>query len=268
MSLGKPKQCEVLPTQFDSHFNLVTRGLTALLTSSRTRPAHFRQSRGRSILSLAALAVLSLGIAQPTTALARIGETRATLEGRLLSDRRGAIYDKDTQQKKLRERGYPVAAIMPLLELAGKPEVAIYFKKAEDARVLTRDLAPEYPDGWDLAVFYLSGRSVIEVYRRNGPDLTDAEIQHILVLQQGHSVWQRVNGHPEHAAAAAAGEPLPVLPAEYWREDALVAAFRKERFFVCYHPPFEAILRQIKAARDAHHDANARQNAPSSVDGF
>lgn len=132
-------------------------------------------------------ASLVLTALAPRGAEARIGERRDDLEGRLLRSG-GIIYRDDDAERKLMAR-MPYMSILELMP--SSPEIRIYYKTADGRNPSSSELNenPNQP-GWQLHVLYVSGKSVLEFYKRSQP-MTDFEQNLLLAVQAQGSYWKK-----------------------------------------------------------------------------
>ena len=185
----------------------------------------------------------------PHTAQARIGESRESLERRLLSS--GAVIYRDDVIEANRQRGMPYVQLLPLLE--GKAEVRIYFKTDDGRRPQSSELDPKrMGQGWDLHVVYLRGVSVLEVYKRSH-GINEFEFNELLARQVNGSFWKKV-GRGD-ADESVVGYEMELedgrLRAKRLGHDSLLVVDAK----------LDRMLYELKRE-------DQQSNAPASVDGF
>jgi hypothetical protein len=192
-----------------------------------------------------------------TLAQARVGESRGSLENRLLKDRTAVKVPSRLQEKLLNDRSVPYRALYEYFPESVEQEV--YYKLAENGQATTADLETAFPDGWMVHVVYLNGQSVFEAYRRNGPGITRYEEEGILMVNKDGSHWQRVN--PKDVPNTAIGCSLE-------RADGEVRAIRKGNFLIVYRTEFDEAVKKLQDEARAETDAEAQENAPASLQGF
>lgn len=147
------------------------------------------------------IAGLMITLLCPATSKARVGESRASIERRL-SGAGGIVYrDRDAKNDRRRRMPYP----RYLEYLPESADVRIYFKTADDRNPNSSELeAKKMPDGWDLHVVYVGGKSVIEVYKRSR-GITSQEFNHLLALHAEGSYWKRLNKKEKSETVSAFG---------------------------------------------------------------
>lgn len=194
---------------------------------------------------------------------ARIGDTISDLESRLEQVGRGREYSRDVAPSRYRR--LPIDDLLNLVpeDRDINLEKRVYFKHASTDSARSSEMEEGPKSGWDLIVLYYNGRSVVEVYRRLGPRITEPETTALLVLFQDGSVWEKVQRHPESQS-----EPPPILRANYWRKDGNLAAFQQGNDMVFYDPTFERFFRPIAEQAKKDQAEEEALNAPDSVHGF
>lgn len=191
-------------------------------------------------------------------AAARVGESRASLEGRMLSDRTALRYPDAVVRDKLGDRNLPYRNLIE--HMPQGVEHVMYFKRADGSHASNRDIAEHrFPDGWDLHVIYYQGVSVFEAYRRNGPGLSPFEEQGLLGVNRGDSHWNRV-------AAADRGESA--IGYTYERDDGYVRARREGRHMIFFRPGFDQRIQESLEAQRAKIREEQQAVAPDSIKGF
>ncbi|MBC2593180.1 hypothetical protein H5P28_02795 [Ruficoccus amylovorans] len=192
------------------------------------------------------------------TAHARIGESRSSLENRLFKDRKGVKVPARDQSNWITHKSVPYRALYEFFP--DGIEEAVYYKIAEDGQATTADVNEnQFPDGWMLHVVYKNGQSVFEAYRRNGAGITRYEEEAILVVNQGGSHWQRVNA--KEAKPSVFGYNLE-------RADGQVRAQLRGNYLLVYRVEFDEVVKAGKDEADAETDAEKKDEAPKSVEGF
>ncbi|MGB0408559.1 MAG: hypothetical protein ACPGIC_01060 [Opitutales bacterium] len=180
---------------------------------------------------------------------ARIGESRESLERRLLSSG-GIVYRDDTIEAN-RLRGMPYVGFLSLLE---EPiDVRIYFKTADGRRPQTSELdAGRMGAGWDLHVVYLRGVSVIEVYKRSSA-INRYELNALLAQQAGGSFWKRIPKDKKEPSA---------LGYDMLRDDGSLRARRvSSNALMIFNTKTDLMFHTLR-------EQDQEETAPISVDGF
>lgn len=198
-------------------------------------------------------AALVLTALAPKGAEARIGERRDDLEGRLLRSG-GIIYRDDDTERKLMAR-MPYLSILELMP--STPEIRIYYKTADGRNPSSSDLEKNANlPGWQLHVLYVSGKSVLEVYKRS-QGITEFERNLLLGIHAQGSYWKK-------AGKPAKGEEAPASFFGYQmvREDQQLRAKNIGGDGIMF----------FDAKMDAHLKAKStddmQQAAPVSTEGF
>ena len=118
---------------------------------------------------------------------ARIGETRLTIEKRLLKS--GGYQYRDDKILLNRKRGMPYNKFEEYFP--EKADLRIYYKTIDGRKPLSKDVkASGMLEGWNLHILFVQGKSVIELYKRSDR-ITEFELIHLLNLQSGNSFWEK-----------------------------------------------------------------------------
>jgi hypothetical protein len=134
-------------------------------------------------LSCAVLALSALS----STAEARIGERRDSIERRLFAS--GGIMYRDDETEESRRKGMPYLKYMELI--AGSTDIRIYYKTADGRRPSSKELeGKRVLPGWDMHVLYVNGKSAVEVYKRS-QGMTEYEFNQLLGIQSSGSYWKK-----------------------------------------------------------------------------
>lgn len=195
---------------------------------------------------------------------ARVGETQAEVERRLLQPNVGKLFfrpkDNDRREAERRareERAQPfndARAFFP-----AEAREAIYWKSAL-ASQLSND------NGWKVHVFYVGGRSTLEAYQRVGEGLNEFEVRALLMMNRGSSVWKKV---------ASEGGGTNGIGHDYELEDGSLRARQQGNWLMFFATRLDTyVIEQQKIAKEAkdREDELRRQEqqnkAPESVSGF
>lgn len=225
-----------------------------------------RARRGLASLGL----LLACGVPM---AEARIGDTPEQMSGRMLQPDMGKNYTwpKDLNERELErmKKENPLANFAHLLPTPVEDwREQMFWKTA-----LRKQLSNE--NGWRVHVYYLKGRSVVELYRRVGAPLSEFEVNGILMLMRGGQTWRRVP-KVEGNEAKQAGDTVLGYEFELGDEGAGSLRARKQGdWLMVYHRRFDDYLIARKqqwdateAERKADERAKQELNAPVSVEGF
>lgn len=217
----------------------------------------------RSLLWLGVAAVLT------SRATARIGDTPDQMSARMLQPDLGKNFswprNMPEQALERAKRENPLFPFQHLLPAEGEEwREQMFWKSA-----LRKQLSNE--DGWRVHVYYLKGRSVLELYRRVGNGLNEFEVNAILARMRGAQTWRKVDPKslkPEDS----------VLGYEYELgegDEATLRARKQGDWLVIFHRRFDEYLIERKArwdeneaVRQAERRASQAETAPVSVDGF
>lgn len=208
-----------------------------------------------------------------TTLGARIGDTPEQMNGRMLQPDLGKnfTWPKDLNPREL-DRLKKENPLTPFAHLLPTPvedwREQIFWKTA-----LRKQLSNE--NGWRVHVYYLKGRSVVELYRRVGAPLSEFEVNGILMLMRGGQTWRRVL-KPEGQDKAQAADTVLGYEFELGGEGSGTLRARKQGdWLMVYHRRFDDYLIARKQQWDASESerkaaerAEQEQNAPVSVEGF
>ncbi|WOO39793.1 hypothetical protein [Rubellicoccus peritrichatus] len=195
---------------------------------------------------------LCLGEAQ-----ARIGESRSTLEGRLLKDRQAIKVSSRKLPGLIEHKSVPYRRFLEYFPESA--EHMVYYKPAEGEQASTDDLDVTFPDGWMLHVVYYKGRSVFEAYRRNGAGINRYEESGLLLRTKGESFWKNVDGKDREETAM--GYTME-------RDDGEIRANRQGNFMIFYMPEFDLAIKTQLDEENAEADELAQEKAPDSLAGF
>lgn len=199
---------------------------------------------------LSALCASLLITAFSSTAEARIGERRESIERRLFAS--GGIMYRDDAVEANRRNGMPYLKYFELL--SGSADVRIYYKTADGRRPASSELEENrILAGWDLHVVYVNGKSAIEVYKRS-QGMSEFEFNQLLALHAGGSFWKKI-GRGEGADPSAFGYDM-------FRDDGAVRAKKLGGDGVMF---FDARIDQSLAEMNTN---DLLEKAPVSVSGF
>lgn len=188
---------------------------------------------------------------------ARIGETRSTLEGRLLQDRTAIKVPERKMRALINHQTVPYRHL--LMYFPENAEQVLYYKPASDEKAEMDDLDTEFPRGWMLHVVFYKGRSVFEAYRRNGSKVNRHEQSGLLLLNKGDSFWKKVDEGTR--SKTAIGYSME-------RDDGEIRALPAGSFLIFYMPEFDEGIKVQLDERRAKSDASAKERAPDSIQGF
>jgi hypothetical protein len=215
---------------------------------------------------------LLVALCVPDAARARIGDTPEQMNGRMLQPGLGRVFTwpRNLAPRELErlERDDPLKPFEHLLPSQAEGwDEDIFWKSAVRGHL-------DNEDGWRVHVHYLKGRSVLELYRRVGPGLTEAELNAILALMRGNQTWRRVPREQNERAEAEDS----VLGYEYelgTGPEVTLRARRQGNWLIIYHKRLDELLLARKAQWDAaeaqrraERTAEQERLAPSSIDGF
>lgn len=198
---------------------------------------------------------------------ARIGDTPDQMSARMLQPNLGKNFswprDLDPKERERQQREHPLTPFQHLLPTSAEDwREQVFWKTA-----LHRQLSNE--DGWRVHVYYLKGRSVLELYRRVGSPLNDFEINAILSRMRGAQTWHRVEKKDNKDTVLGYDSELGEAGAEALR------ARRQGDWLIIYHKRLDDYLAERKArwdeteaARKAEQAAQQEKLAPVSVEGF
>ncbi|MEO0509967.1 MAG: hypothetical protein AAF065_08925 [Verrucomicrobiota bacterium] len=198
--------------------------------------------------------IITLGLVQPVSA--RIGESRAELEGRLL--RSGGIVYRSEDVRALRRNAGPYLSYLQYL--GGAAEVRVYFKTDNGRQPTQSEIedSKTRPPGWDVHVVYVNGKSALELYERS-KGMSQYESNALLGLLSDGAYWKK----PEKPAPDDEEEPPPsIFGFDFVRSDETVRAKRLggSKLMVFSRELDELIARQ--------HTNSLVEKAPASVFGF
>ncbi|TVP77086.1 MAG: hypothetical protein EA353_11085 [Puniceicoccaceae bacterium] len=198
-----------------------------------------------------AVAVYACLLILPSDADARIGERRDSIERRLFDS--GGIVYRDEATRQNRMAGMPYLRFLDYLPSSA--DVRIYFKTPDGRRPSSSDLNERrMPDGWDLHLIAVDGRSVVEVYRRSQA-ITEDEFNQLLAIHAESSFWKRLSEEERDKLESAFGVDMI-------RDDAQVRAKRLGGNTVLFvDSGVDARLADLAAS-------DRQQRAPISVRGF
>ncbi len=182
---------------------------------------------------------------------ARVGERRESLERRLLNA--GGIVYRDEVLRQNRQRGMPYLRYMEFL--GNSAEVRIYFKTADGRSPTSSELDERRMGaGWDLHVVYVSGISVLEIYKRSQA-LSEHERNHLLVQMSQGSFW-RVLEQSEK------GEMVSAFGVDMIRDDASVRSKKLGNDAILF------VESDIDESLAELSESDLQKKAPVSVQGF
>lgn len=200
---------------------------------------------------------------------ARIGDTPEQMSARLLQPSLGKNFtwpkDLGPREKERQQKENPLSNFMHLFPTSAEDWREQIFWKSALHRQLSED------NGWRVHVYYLKGRSVVELYRRVGQPLNDFEIHGILGRVRGNQTWRRVA-----KKEGAESDSLIGYDFELGAEGAEVLRARRQGdWLIVYHKRFDDYLaarkarwEETEALRKAEQAVENEKTAPVSVEGF
>jgi len=123
-------------------------------------------------------------------ASARIGDAPEQMSARILQPDLGKNFswpkDMNEKERARQEKENPVNAFAYLLPTSPEEwRTQIFWKSAVKTHLSNEN-------GWRIHVHFMGGRSVLELYRRVGESLSDAEVNAILARMRGAETWRKV----------------------------------------------------------------------------
>lgn len=188
---------------------------------------------------------------------ARPGESRSTLERRLLDGRIAVKFPDREIDAKLEDRGVPYKNLFEFFPEGLEHE--IYFKPAGAEKASQGDIETKSPEGWELHVIYYKGQSVFEAYRRNGGGISRFEQEGLMMLNKGQSFWKRVDKNQIKDSA---------IGYDFERDDGELRAARRGNYFIIFLPEFDNMLFAKMEEERQLADEDAKEKAPQSLAGF
>ena len=214
----------------------------------------------KAFLVLSALCAGLILTAFSSTAEARIGERKDSLERRLFSS--GGIIYRDDVVEASRRKGMPYLKYLELM--SSSTDVRVYYKTADGRRPSSKELDEKRVlPGWDLHVLYVDGKSAIEVYKRS-QGMTDYELNQLLTLQAQGSFWKRVDkkAKPEGEEGEEGEEELPsAFGYEMELDNGSLRAKKMGNGLMVFDTRLDVMLAQMQ-------DSDQQEKAPISVNGF
>ncbi len=201
---------------------------------------------------------------------ARVGETRADIERRILQPNLGKMFFRSPikdpnsregreaeRERQREEREQPFNDVRKFFP--ADTHEAIYWKSAL-ANQLSND------NGWKVHVFYMGGRSALEAYRRVGEGLNEFEVRALLAANRGASVWKKVSGE---------GGGTNGIAFDYELEDGSLRAKQQGSWLMIYTTRLNTyVIEQQKIAKELRDKElellrqEQQGKAPESVMGF
>lgn len=183
---------------------------------------------------------------------ARIGETRLTIEKRLLKS--GGYQYRDDKILLNRKRGMPYSKFEEYFP--EKADLRIYYKTIDGKKPLSKDVrASGMLEGWNLHILFVQGKSVIELYKRSDR-ITEFEFIHLLNLQSGNSFWEKKSENDLEPGQ------FSTFGFDFQRNDQVLRAKKMgTNTVMIFSTSFDHLMK--KNIREEQMD-----DAPSSVDGF
>lgn len=208
------------------------------------------------------LLALIVCLALPNSVDARIGESRSSFEARLFNN--GGIIYRDREERQTRRKSGPYTTYMEYL--GGSAEARVYFKSDNGRQPTQTDIDNKtLGSGWEVHVLYVSGKSVLELYKRVG-SITEHETNALLAVLGGGGYWEKAekkekSGGEEGAAAEAEEEYPSAFGFDYVRSDGEVRAKKTGGGLMVFQKQLDEYLAK-------QHESTQIQSAPRSVQGF
>ena len=183
---------------------------------------------------------------------ARIGETRLTIEKRLLKS--GGYQYREDKILLNRKRGMPYSKFEEYFP--EKADLRIYYKTIDGKKPLSKDVrASGMLEGWNLHILFVQGKSVIELYKRSDR-ITEFEFIHLLNLQSGNSFWEKKSENDLEPGQ------FSTFGFDFQRNDEVLRAKKMgTNTVMIFSTSFDHLMK--KNIREEQ-----MNDAPSSVDGF
>lgn len=183
---------------------------------------------------------------------ARIGETRLTIEKRLLKS--GGYQYREDKILLNRKRGMPYSKFEEYFP--EKADLRIYYKTIDGKKPLSKDVrASGMLEGWNLHILFVQGKSVIELYKRSDR-ITEFEFIHLLNLQSGNSFWEKKSENDLEPGQ------FSTFGFDFQRNDQVLRAKKMgTNTVMIFSTSFDHLMK--KNIREEQ-----MNDAPSSVDGF
>ena len=183
---------------------------------------------------------------------ARIGETRLTIEKRLLKS--GGYQYRDDKILLNRKRGMPYSKFEEYFP--EKADLRIYYKTIDGRKPLSKDVkASGMLEGWNLHILFVQGKSVIELYKRSDR-ITEFEFIQLLNLQSGNSFWEKKSENDLEPGQ------FSTFGFDFQRNDQVLRAKKMgTNTVMIFSTSFDHLMK--KNIREEQ-----MNDAPSSVDGF
>ena len=183
---------------------------------------------------------------------ARIGETRLTIEKRLLKS--GGYQYREDKILLNRKRGMPYSKYEEYFP--EKADLRIYYKTIDGKKPLSKDVrASGMLEGWNLHILFVQGKSVIELYKRSDR-ITEFEFIHLLNLQSGNSFWEKKSENDLEPGQ------FSTFGFDFQRNDQVLRAKKMgTNTVMIFSTSFDHLMK--KNIREEQ-----MNDAPSSVDGF
>lgn len=190
---------------------------------------------------------------RPDPVAARIGDSIGDFERRLFAA--GGIAYPGADEAGGRRPSGPYSRYMDYL--GSSAEVQIYFKSDDGQRPKQTDIAAKkLGSGWEVHVLFVTGKSVLELYKRVGGSASEYETNALLGILGGGGFWKE----PEPPVA---GEDAPVTAFgfDYVRSDGEVRCKKSGGGLMVFQ-------RQLDEFLAKKHESTLLEKAPVSVQGF
>ena len=249
--IGKAFEIEVV---IESVLHAILACLPSLVSLQLCLTSIMKYPKSSFVLGLlCAVAVLS---ALSSTAEARIGERKESIERRLFAS--GGIMYRDDAVEASRRKGMPYLKYIELIDAS--VDIRVYYKTADGRRPSSKELEDKRVlPGWDMHVLYVNGKSAVEVYKRS-QGMTEYEFNQLLGIQSNGSYWKK----KDRDAKTADGKPVENPSAfgyEMQTDNGMVRAKKIGNGLMFFEPKLDVMLAEMN-------DSDQMEKAPVSVNGF
>jgi hypothetical protein len=215
-------------------------------------------ARYRSLINSAFLLSIGSVVFIPSSIEARLGEQAADIEKRILTPGHGREFPPERAAAKRTQ--VPIHGLISNYQTANNNSLTpqVIWKSVDGRRIPSNGLRDGMePEGWNLFIYYKNGRSVLEVYRRVGAGLTQYEINGLLSLHKGDSVWER----PSEKEPSAIGY-------DFQRADGLFRARQMGSSFILFYKALDDEMVKIQEVSRKKQEEEQAKNVTNSLLGF